>query len=389
MIEHANIFYISNFNVIGGTEQFIYEIAKKYYKYDIGVIYRTGHVNQIERIKKYVPVYQYKGQQIKCKKFFCNYESDIADKVEAEVKTQIIHAQFKTQNIKPNINENINNYFAVSERASQEYYELTGIKPKVVRNPLSYTEEEKRKPLFLLSATRLTPEKGKKRMERLITYFDRYNIPFIWLVFTNDISSIRHEHVVYMKPTLDMRPYLQLVKGKGYGVQLSDSEGDCYFTRECEALGIPLLATPVPSFKEQGLEDGINCYYLPFNMNITEEQIKNIYNHIPKYEGYIRGDKWINELELIETNYREEQTKMYKVKALGTYKELQCTDNTLKRIPEVGEVFEVSKERLDILLGNNDFHRAFVELIDEPKEEKAVLPKTKVEKAVKRKNAKK
>ena len=29
MIEHANIFYMPNFNIIGGTEQFIYEIAKK------------------------------------------------------------------------------------------------------------------------------------------------------------------------------------------------------------------------------------------------------------------------------------------------------------------------------------------------------------------------
>ena len=381
MIEHANIFYISNFNVIGGTEQFIYEIAKKYYKYDIGVIYRTGHENQIKRLKRYVHVYQYKGQQIKCKKFFCNYESDIADKVEAESKTQIVHAQFKSQNIKPNINEEINNYFAVSERASNEYFELTGIKPKVVRNPLSFIEEELKKPLFLISATRLTPEKGKKRMEKLITYFDRYNIPFIWLIFTNDTSTIRHEHVVYMRPTLDMRPYLQLAKGKGYGVQLSDSEGDCYFTRECEALGVPLLVTPVPSFTEQGLEDKVNCYFLPFDMNITEEQIKDIYEHIPEYEGYIREDKWIEEIELIETNYREEQMRMYKVKALDTYQLLQCTDKDLKRIPKIGEVFEVSKERLDVLLGNNDYKRPFVELVEE---EKAILPKKKVEKAVKK-----
>ena len=381
MIEHANIFFISNFNVIGGTEQFIYEIAKKYYKYDIGVIYRTGHEKQIKRLKRYVPVYQYKGQQIKCKKFFCNYESDIADKVEAESKTQIVHAQFKSQNIKPNINEEIKNYFAVSERASNEYYELTGIKPKVVRNPLSLIEEELKKPLFLISATRLTPEKGKKRMERLITYFDRYDIPFIWLIFTNDTSTIRHEHVVYIRPTLDMRPYLQLAKGKGYGVQLSDSEGDCYFTRECEALGVPLLVTPVPSFTEQGLEEKVNCYFLPFDMNITEEQIKDIYEHIPEYEGYIRGDKWIEEIELIETNYREEQMRMYKVKALDTYQLLQCTDKDLKRIPKIGEVFEVSKERLDVLLGNNDYKRPFVELVEE---EKAILPKKKVEKAVKK-----
>ena len=32
MIESKNIFYVSNFNVIGGVETFIYELAKKFVK---------------------------------------------------------------------------------------------------------------------------------------------------------------------------------------------------------------------------------------------------------------------------------------------------------------------------------------------------------------------
>ena len=71
MIEHANIFYMPYLNVIGGTEQFVYEIAKKYYKYDIAVIYKTGHSNQLARLMKYVKLHKYKGGHIKCKKFFC------------------------------------------------------------------------------------------------------------------------------------------------------------------------------------------------------------------------------------------------------------------------------------------------------------------------------
>ena len=30
MIEHANLIYMPNLNIIGGTEQFVYELAKKY-----------------------------------------------------------------------------------------------------------------------------------------------------------------------------------------------------------------------------------------------------------------------------------------------------------------------------------------------------------------------
>lgn len=71
-----------------------------------------------------------------------------------------------------------------------------------------------------------------------------------------------------------------------------------------------------------------------------------------------------------------------KVRALKTYKELGCIDSELKRIPNTGEEFEVSKERLDVLLGNNYYKKAFVELVEEatlpkPKEEKAILPKKK------------
>ena len=34
-----NVFYFKSINKIGGTEQFLYEIAKKYHEYDITVYY--------------------------------------------------------------------------------------------------------------------------------------------------------------------------------------------------------------------------------------------------------------------------------------------------------------------------------------------------------------
>ena len=63
-----------------------------------------------------------------------------------------------------------------------------------------------------------------------------------------------------------------------------------------------------------------------------------------------------------------------KVKALDTYKRKSIQDKELNRIPKPGEVFEISEERLNLLLGDNPYKEAFIELLDD-KEEKAILPK--------------
>ena len=59
-----------------------------------------------------------------------------------------------------------------------------------------------------------------------------------------------------------------------------------------------------------------------------------------------------------------------KVRALNTYSELKIEDNELGRIPEEGEEFEITEERADVLLGNNDYGVAFVEVVESEKEDK-------------------
>ena len=190
MIKSNNVFYVSNFNTIGGVETYIYELARKYKDYDITVIYKTGDEKQLRRLKKYVRVIKYNGQKIECKRAFFNYETDIINNVEAEEYIQLIHALFKTQGIIPRIEPKITKYFCVSERAGKEWKELTGIKPMVCKNPLTITDEEKKETLYLISATRLTAEKGKSRMIKLAEALDRENINYLWLVFTNDTKEI-------------------------------------------------------------------------------------------------------------------------------------------------------------------------------------------------------
>ena len=343
MIETTNLFYVSNFNAIGGVETYIFELARKYKDYDITVVYKTGDEKQIKRLKKYVRVVKYNGQKFKCKKAFFNYETDIIDNVEAEEYIQLIHAMFKTQGIRPLVNPRITKYFSVSEKAGAEWEELTGLKTTLCRNPLTITEEEKKPVLYLISATRLTPEKGKERMITLGELLNKAGINYLWFVFTNDKEKIKNPNIIYLEPKLNIRPFIASIKGKGYGVQLSNSEGDCYFTRECEAFGVPLLVTPVPSFKEQGLVDGKNCYYLPFDM-------KNIDNKIPTYDPYIKNDEWDKHLVKSESTYQKDLKTMVKVRCKQRYVDIE-TDELHK--PE-DDPYEINKIRADELLGYGD-----------------------------------
>ena len=348
VIEHANIFYIPHINVIGGTEQFVYEVSKKYHKFDIAVIYKTGNINQIKRLREYVPVYKYDDQLIKCSKLFCNYSTDIASQIDAKEYIQIIHAMYKTNKITPVDNPLINKYIAVSEIAKREYEEITNKKCDVIRNPLTFLESDKQPVLFLISATRLTEEKGKEYMIEFSKKLDESGCKWLWLIFTNDTNKIDNDNIVYMPPRLDIRPYLQLAKGKGYGVQFSKCEGDCYFTRECEAIGLPLLITPLPSFQEQNLVDGENCYYIPFDMNI-DDKIDKIINNIPEYEPYIRNDTWDMQLDQKKSNYEEEKKMKVKVRCVKEYYDLELKVTITPSSADSNYERIVTRERADVL----------------------------------------
>lgn len=370
-IKATNIFYVSNFNVIGGVETFIYELTRKYKEYDIAVVYKTGHMNQIQRIMKNVRIHKYKGGKLKCERFFCNYETDIIDQVEAEEYTQIIHAMFKTNRITPRLNPKITRYLAVSKTAAEEFHELTGKEITVCRNPLQITEEEKKPILTLISATRLTPEKGKWRMEKLAQALDRAGIDYIWYIYTNDKEKINSKNIAYIEPRLNIRPLIANIKGHGYGVQLSDCEGDCYFTRECEALGVPLIVTPIPSFKEQGLTEGKNCYYMPFDMKeLNIERLKTI----PEYEGYIGQDRWLDQIKKNKSTYEEVNMKV-KLRCIRGFFDVERNQDVT-----LGDEWTVTKERAEQLEKNPNHLVEVVEYIEEPKIEKAIKPKRKVTK---------
>lgn len=382
MIGYANIIYWRKVSKIGGVETFIYELAKKY-DYDIALYYESADTAQIKRLIKLIPCIPYIKQKIKCENVFVCNDTEILDTVEYKEAIQMIHGMYKTNKIEPNLDPRITKRIAVSQIAADEYYELTGIMPEVFTNPLTITEEEKKPALLLISGTRLSSEKGGNRMLTFSRLLDENKVNYIWLIFTDDTTYSFTNHMIKLDPTLDIRSYLACVKGKGYCVQLSDGEGDPLITKECKGLGVPVLITPVPSFFEQGWEDGKNCYVLPFDMkNIN---IDRIVNNIPIVEPTIIEDKWDKLLVHRKTKYKEEMNMKFKVRALATCKEYSLAPTecmvdgktATECIPEEGYEFEVERDRLDVLLGNNSWGVAFVEKVEEVNNESTTETKRK------------
>lgn len=123
----------------------------------------------------------------------------------------------------PLVNPKITKYVGVSEQVCKSFKELTGQDIELIYNPIEL--DKPKKILKLISATRLTIEKGKDRMIKLGNLLNEAGIPYIWLIFTNDTNAINNPNIIYMKPRLDITNYMQEAD---FLVQLSDCEAYCY-----------------------------------------------------------------------------------------------------------------------------------------------------------------
>ena len=361
--QYTNIYYFYNICAIGGIETFFYQLAKKYQDYDLTIVYRNADPVQLARLKQYVRCVQFTGQKFTCKRAFFNFNTDIIDNVDAEEYILVIHGDYKDMMRRGQIHSTpghykINRYIGVSKLACKSFTELTGQPCELSYNPFEF--EKPTKVLQLVSATRLTREKGKQRMEKLAAALDKAGIPYIWTVFTNDRFPINNPNVIYMTPRLDISGY---VANADYLVQLSDNEGFCYSVVEALSAGVPVIVTPCPVFEELGLKNKENCYILPFDM--SDIPIDDIYNHIPKVSYIPPTDSWDKFLLKGNSTYKEDKEKRFKVAATRAYEDYNLTDATLHRKPTPGEIWEVDYDRLQVLLGNNSKKVRFVTIVED------------------------
>lgn len=341
-----NMFYFADINSIGGVETFFYNLAKKYADHDIVIYYKKGDRFQLKRLSDYVRVVKYAGERIECKRAFFNYTLDIIDFVDAEEYIQIIHADYKSMGGVFKLNPKIDRYIGVSKVACDAFKEITGADIELIYNP--YVLEKPHKVLNLISATRLTYEKGRKRIEELGKILDRNGIPYIWTVFTNDQSPIKGNNIIIMPAKLDILDY---INNADYLVQLSDSEAYCYSVVEALSIGVPVIVTDCPVFKEIGVVDGENGFVLDFDLKNVP--VEKIYKGLKPIHYDPIEDTWNDILVPGKSKYDEELKIMIRVRAKIDYFDL-----VLQRIVQKEEILLMPKPRVEQLLDLK-----FIELI--------------------------
>lgn len=295
------IIYQSNIIKIGGIETFTYNMCKNLSKlYDVELLYKQCDRSQLKRLRQYVKCEVYNpNKEYKCD--ICILASSWNGYPESVVSTkneywQMIHANYKElakTGYKYTKWERTTRHFAVSNTVRDIFNEMYKEKSTTMYNLLD--EIQKTQPILkLISATRLSGEKGYNRMVKLANELKNNNVKFRWLIFTDlaqyNIKPMQMEEIIYMKPRYDLFDY---IKEADYGVQLSDTEGYSYFVNECLQYGTPMLTTNFDSVFES-IEDGVSGYIL--DMDLSNLDIDKIINKIPKnfkYEPKTKTEDWI------------------------------------------------------------------------------------------------
>lgn len=378
-MKYTTIYYFEGIQAIGGIETFFYELAKKYNDRDFTIVYRYADPYQLKRLKKYVRCVKFKGERIECERAFFNFNLDIIDYVDAKEYCLVVHGNYNMLSSPPPKHDKINKVYAVSKDSAKAYTELTGIPCEVVYNPISLVKPVK--VVHLCSASRLDDRvKGADRIKALIKALDNYcektGNKYLWTIFTRNVGTIPSKNVAIMPPRLDVNNYMA---DADYIVQLSDNfEGYNYTINEGLLNKVPFIATPCNVYKELGMDETMGIW-LDFDLHNLDKVVEDIFNKVGTFKIDYKPpvDGWDKLIIDKKSTYKEELDMKYKVEALPTYEDNNVTDIELGYIPKAGETFIVSKERLDVLLGENEGNGVYVKVIEEikPVEKKTTTKK--------------
>ena len=284
------ILYIRKTNIIGGLETFMYNFCACMHKeYDITVVAGVLADVQVERIKPFAKVIVGElTQTLECDTLLMLRILDpIPDKIKYKKIIRRIHTR-KAKGI-TSIPKDGDVTVCVSESVKEDF-ELSNVP---VINNLYYRNVQKT--LLLISATRIpAPDKGDNewRMKVLAKKLEDAKIPYLWLNFSDGELKDMPKNFYNMGCRMDIQNYMQKAD---YIVQLSTFESFGNTVLEALNLNVPLICTPVPSFLEIGVKDGVNAHIVPFNMEFDVNKLLDI----PVFEYHYDNDKRINQWRMI------------------------------------------------------------------------------------------
>lgn len=336
-----NVLYFPNFNSVGGIETYCYEMGLKYGKdYDITVIFKNGDAAMMKKIAEVCRVIRYReGDEIICDTFIFGYGHEILEHVQANEIIQTFHADYINRHLNPCFDERITRRFGVANNTTngiREHFEWAA-DIETMYNP--YTPKKPRKVLNLISATRLTAEKGYDRMVALADALDKAKIPYHWLVFTDSKREFPNRNVSLMEPRLDV---LDFIANADYLVQLSDTEGYSYSIVEALSVGTPVICTAFAVAGEQGVVNGKTGFILPMDMN--DIPVDAIYKGVRKFTYTPRESHYETVLVKGKADYEKDRKETVEVKTVKHYFDIEMNKHTY-----VGELHETTWERAEML----------------------------------------
>lgn len=349
---YANLLYFRKISRIGGTEQFLYEIAKKYHEKDIAILYDEADKTQLVRLRKFVKcIKRDENEKYYAEKAFYNFNIEAIEQVEAKEHIFVCHAVYQELQFEPPINHpKIDKLLGVSkyavERIKLQEKVQNADKPIIqCYNPL--TLEKPDKVVRIISACRLEDKtKGGKRTLRLIEALDHYcektGKHYLWTIFTNNIDfEINSPNVMLMKPRVDVRPF---IADSDWLVQVSnDMETYCYSINEALGYGTGVVRTPLSVAKELKIpkQAEIVLDWDCANVNKVAEQI------FKKHANFTYSppkDGWDKILVDKPSKYQPPKPDT-KVKCIERYYDLELD----RRVTPDDEPYLVEKERAELL----------------------------------------
>lgn len=336
-----NVLYFPNFNCVGGIETYCYEMGLKYGKdFDITVVYQNGDPDMMKHIAEVCRVIRYRPKdKIVCDVFIFGYGHEIIKDVEAKEIIQTFHADYICRHLNPCFDKRITKRLGVADNTTKgirEHYDWAA-DIETMYNP--YTPKKPKKVLNLISATRLTAEKGFKRMVRFADALDEAGIPFHWTIYTDKPQKFENKSVAIMPHRLDI---LGFIANADYLVQLSDTEGYSYSLVEALSVGTPVICTAFAVAEEQGIVNGKTGFILP--MDMSEIPVEAIYRGVKPFKCKPRESHYEEIFVSGEAEYAVRADDDVPVRAKQTYRDIE-----LNSIIKNGEQLTMKRNRADYL----------------------------------------
>lgn len=345
------LIYVSALYRIGGIETWTYNFCKVMSKYyDLMVLYdKTMDETQRRRLLPFAQVVKNNNKPITCDTALnCRTALTLPKNVVYKRKYMVVH----TCKMRPEweIREDAEKIFV--SKAAKDTWDAEG---EIIHNITLTTKP--RKALLLVSASRLSWEKGENRILALAQMLHNLGILFTWLVFTDNAPKNIVDGLVYREPTLDIKSY---IKEADFFVQLSDQESFCYSLVEALELGTPVISTPLPVLPEIGFEEGVNGFTVPFKVSDCDNLLEIVNSDLKGFE-YAKMDN-----ESIAEQWRKllgdtKPTKPRKLKQGYVYAaaNIAFKDANSGREYQCGEVFQMQEKR-----ARKAHEQGFVDIIE-------------------------